>query len=321
MPHCASDYFPNMDSTAVKLRASLPAHLLNAAYLAGKTPFRACKMDPRISYSLYIPPKQYAVVHKALQGGSLAATDRLPLIVYMHGTRRAAAQCRDLLVDYAEQHGCAILTPLFPAALDGPLDLDSYKKLRGKTIRSDEVLLSIVEEVAGIWPGIATERFTLMGVSGGGQFTHRFLYLHPERLQRVIVGAPGRITTISDRNWPEGLADVEQVFDGGSVDIAAVRGVRPILIIVGEDDHDDADLLELKSWFDKAVGKTLDAELQVPLIQSRVDHCRELQRNWEEHGIEAELIVVPRVAHSYLGLAPSMIEWLDRTRRSSLATS
>lgn len=56
---------PAMDSKALKSQASLPVHLLRVALLIGKIPWRACQSDPRISYSLYIPQKQYSVVHQA----------------------------------------------------------------------------------------------------------------------------------------------------------------------------------------------------------------------------------------------------------------
>lgn len=237
-----------MDETTRQLRASLPTHLLQTAFLVGKIPFRACQTDTRISYTLYIPQKAYSAVHQAILQGKVQPTYRLPLIVNIHGTRRDASLCRDTLIDYADRHGCAILAPLFPAGLDGPLDLHSYKKLRSKTLKSDQALLGILDEVRQTWPGVDTERFTLLGNSGGGQFVHRFLYIHPQRLARVCVAAPGHTTNIVDKPWPHGTADVETVFDGIELSTGAISQVKDIVIMVGEDDYDLREQSELKQW-------------------------------------------------------------------------
>lgn len=117
--------------------------------------------------------------------------------------------------------------------------------------------------------------------------------------------------------WPNGLDDVDHLFDGKQIDIEAVRQVQSILIIVGKDDNEEAvaEYLELKQFVDRVVAKdVIQTEVQVPAMQSRVHVCSELQQNWSEHGIEAELNIVPGVAHSYAGLVPAMVEWLQRTR-------
>ncbi len=74
--------------------------------------------------------------------------DKLPLLVYIHGTRRriSAVDSDDDLVPFAEATPCAILAPLFPVGLDGPNDLDSYKLVRSKTLRSDLALLAMLDE-------------------------------------------------------------------------------------------------------------------------------------------------------------------------------
>ncbi|KAK3049901.1 hypothetical protein LTR09_008821 [Extremus antarcticus] len=306
-----------MDKATNKLRASLPARFLEVAYLVGKVPFRACKSDPRISYTLYIPQRQYSAAHQALQEGTLRPSDRLPLIVNIHGTRREATRCRDSLVDYANEHDCAILAPLFPAGVDGPLDLDSYKKLRSKTLKSDQVLLDIVDEVREVWPGVNTDKFTLIGCSGGGQFAHRFMYIHPERLQRVCVTAPGSTTNIVDKPWPYGTADVEDVFGGRTMDLDRIKQIGDFLLIVGEDDNESnprhREQVELKKWLDGAMRKMpTHTGTDRAAVQSHVQTLKELHQSWAEHGIDALLRVVPGVGHSYEGLLPTIVAWLER---------
>lgn len=157
------------------------------AYLLGSIPWQCSNVDPRIPYALYIPEEAY---------NDPARTRKLPLLVYIHGTRRDTSALQGSLIPFADTTQCAILAPLFPVGLDHPHDLSSYKFLNAKSYRSDLVLLSIVKEVSKRWQHIKTDKFFLMGFSGGGQFAHRFLYVHPERLLGISVGAPGNVTML-----------------------------------------------------------------------------------------------------------------------------
>jgi poly(3-hydroxybutyrate) depolymerase len=85
------------------------------------------------------------------------------------------------------------LAPLFPSGIIDPSDEDNYKFIKYHDIRFDHVLLAMIDEVA-IKYRVNKDRFLLHGFSGGGQFVHRFFYLHPKRLMGVSIGAPGRIT-------------------------------------------------------------------------------------------------------------------------------
>ncbi|EXJ71415.1 uncharacterized protein A1O5_05223 [Cladophialophora psammophila CBS 110553] len=211
--------------------ADVPARFLQAALLVGHIPLRAVACDPRVSYALYVPPHHYNP--RPAQG-----EDKLPLLVYMHGTRRDISAIHDAhgLVAFAEATPCAVLGPLFPAGLDGPNDIDSYKLLRSKTLRSDLVLPAMLDEIAQRWPGVRTEKIFMMGFSGGGQFAHRFLYLYPERLAAVSVGAPGRVTSLdSQKKWPRGVADGEALFSR-TVQGDMVRKV-PIQLVIGGADN------------------------------------------------------------------------------------
>ena len=58
------------------------------------------------------------------------------------------------------------------------------------------MILSMIDELAGRFP-IDTDKIYLYGWSGGGQFVHRFLYVHLERLVAVVIGASGRPTYYS----------------------------------------------------------------------------------------------------------------------------
>ncbi len=94
----------------------------------------------------------------------------------------------------------------------------------------------------------------------------RFLYLHPDRLAGVSIGAPGRPTELDDTlPWWHGIQDFEERF-GRPVDLDAVRRV-PVLMVVGDQDEE------------------------------RVERLRSLERSFTSHGIAVRFALVPGVGH------------------------
>ncbi len=239
-------------------------------YRTGPTPFFASRDDQRFSYCLYVP-----TAHKEAAPGA-----RLPLVVLLHGTQRSPERYRDAYRAFAEHHGCVVLAPLFPAGIVVPGDLHGYKRLEAFGIRYDQLLLQIVDE-AGEQYRVDTERFHLTGFSGGGQFAHRFAYVHPERLASVSIGAPGRVTRINDDvPWWLGTADLAEHF-GSPLDLAALRKVR-VQMMVGE--------LDTATWEIAEPGVEAGGE-------TRVERLTTLRDNWAAHGIDVQFDVVPGLAH------------------------
>jgi predicted peptidase len=235
--------------------ADVPPKFLKAVMLVGSVPFKALRNDQRISYTLYVPPEHYNPDPKYVLHSDCKDTldpvyqrPRLPLLVNIHGTGRSAEKCRDLLIPFANTEHVAVLAPLYPGGIDSDNDLDNYKVLRYKSLRSDIALLDILDEVATRWPGIATEKVFMMGFSGGGQFVHRFMYLYPDRLHAVSVGAPGRVTYLDlELKWPKGIQNLEEVFGKGTVvEKAKVRALRGIQLVVGNADNSAQKLSSLK---------------------------------------------------------------------------
>ena len=191
----------------------------------GATPFFALQAEPRVCYCLYVP-RDYD------EDGKLS----YPLIVLMHGTERGAGPYRDHFAGFAEAHDAIILAPMFPSNLAGLGDNENYKLLEAGGIRFDLALLAMVEEISARYR-IAGTRFMLHGFSGGGHFAHRFLFLHPERLAAVSIGAPGIVTLFDDgRDWYVGIGDMDGRF-GKAIDRDAVARV-PVQCIVGGDDRE-----------------------------------------------------------------------------------
>lgn len=309
----------------------VPAKFLGAVFLTGRIPWRVAPEDPRVSYGLHVPPSKYPVKYTAdatEEQKKDASDDRLPLVVWVHGTGRSVDALSTDLAAFAEANGCAVLAPFFPANMDGPHDLDAYKVLRSRTLRSDRVLLAILDEVAAVWPGIATDKVYLGGFSGGGQFAHRFLYLYPERLAAAGIGAPGRATLLDDAQaWPAGIQDVETLF-GRTVDKAAIGKVA-LQLAIGSEDSEVHGGPEFWVWLRGMRAKAAAAEKKarekageavedkptssttLPLtFGSRLESVQELHRLWKADGIEATLTIVDGYAHDNTGMRPHILEFL-----------
>ncbi|KAI5196135.1 hypothetical protein E4T39_07951 [Aureobasidium subglaciale] len=295
----------------------VPSEFLEAAFLIGHVPQMALQSDLRISYSLYIPPEPY----KSRAANTGDGQTKLALLVNIHGTRRNLSAIYGDLKTFADLTPCAILQPLFPAGIEGPNDLDSYKKLKSKTFRSDMALLSMLDEVGARWPRIETANIFLMGFSGGGQFAQRFLYLYPERLSAVSIGAPGKVTLLDQQQkWPKGTSDVQEVF-GRTVDETLLRTVN-IHMIVGSKDTGAHGGNDFKEWQGrikskvKTVGSVEEAELTSNIESSkdgrgRLGTLQNIKTHWKDLGIEARLDIVDGVGHSADGVRSAVLAYLE----------
>ncbi|TDC02798.1 alpha/beta hydrolase [Nonomuraea longispora] len=246
-----------------------------AFYSAGATTVFASKFDQRFSYCLYVPS-----THDP-DGAPL------PMVVLQHGTGRRGPQYRDNFAGWAEEHGCMVLAPLFPAGIEDPHDLHAFKFIRYGDIRFDRVLLAMVDEVAERF-NVEAGRFLLHGFSGGGQFVHRFGYLHPDRLSGLSIGAPGRITYIDHTSpWWTGMKGFEEEF-GCPPRVEELRDV-PVQMVVGSADVETWEINNHgdSNWMDGADAHGI----------TRVERLTALRDNFEEHGIRVRFDVVPGVGH------------------------
>lgn len=239
---------------------------------------------------MYVPSTAFEAANEA--------NSKVPLVVNVHGTSRSAEQCRDMLRDVADSKGAAVLAPLFPFGVVDPNDADNYKDLLYRDIRYDQVLLSMLEEVKLMWEGIIdTDKFFLIDFSGGGQYTLRFLYLHPNRLQAAGIGAPGTITSLNERACPVGVGNSGQLF-GTEVDISKIKEVK-LHMVVGELDTGIAG---------EGIRDVLGGQEGVA---SRVETIERLHRELKQLGIEAKLDIVPGVEHDAIGVLPAIKSFLS----------
>jgi len=262
-------------------------------YDVGRTTVYASRHDPRFAWCAYVP-----------EGYREADDQRYPLLVAVHGTGRAMTLYRDAFVAFAERHGAIVLAPLFPSGITAPGELSSYKRLRWGGVDYDLALLAIVDEVRAKYR-IAGDRFALFGFSGGGHFTHRFFYLHPERLSAVSIGAPGVVTLLDrEHDYWVGVRNFEQVF-GKPLDLAAMRRV-PVQMVIGGADTETWEITIRPGsdwWMD-------GADLAGP---DRLARMRALRQSFEAHGIAVRHDVVPGVAHRVEPLIPAVEAFLAET--------
>ncbi|KIW10848.1 hypothetical protein PV08_10147 [Exophiala spinifera] len=305
----------------------IPPKFLQPAFLTGSIPFRVSRAHPSVSYTLYIPPHAYNPdPSRSASDDPVYSLPRLPLVVSVHGTGRRAEGCRDSFKEFADKHHVAILAPLFPAGITSAIDLDSYKLLRtAQNFNSDQILLSIIDdEIAAVWPGISTSTFSLVGFSGGGQFALRMLYIHPERLQAVSVGAPGRPTFLdTSESWPNGIRDVQDVFGpGAKVDIDAIRAVPAIQLLVGSEDdfiHGGEEFMAFIAQFRASLStskggsshRSVAADPQLsPMREGRLTGLTKLRDSWKELGIVSRFEIVPGVAHESQKVISTVLDFL-----------
>ncbi|TVY84448.1 hypothetical protein LSUE1_G003798 [Lachnellula suecica] len=291
-----------MDSHPPLTTADVPPKFLKSAFLVGHIPLKALSVDPRVSYSLFVTPEHY----NPNPASPLHTLPLIPLLIVVHGTSRRTSQLLSKLVAFAHSQRCAVLCPMFPAVLSS------------RTLRSDVAVLGMLEEVAQRWPGIDARKVFMMGFSGGGQFVHRFLYLNPERLQAVSVGAPGRVTRLDETlSWPAGVKDVEEKFEK-KIDKEKIMAVRNIQLVVGSEDNEVHGGKDFWAWRDemndtsrpKKIGKSSGGDGMETMRMGRLETLQKLQESWRVDGIEAQLDIIPGVAHNSEGVLDAVLDFL-----------
>jgi pimeloyl-ACP methyl ester carboxylesterase len=240
-----------------------------------KAGFVNARFDPRFGYALAVsdPP---------------AGASHAGLVVTVHNSVRWYDRNLEAFRDFGKRHGLVVLAPLFPPGLFGDDNPDGYKVLAEHGLRYDEVLHEMVREVCAS-TGCEADRFFLHGYSGGGQFVHRYLLLHPGRVRAASIGAPGAVTLLDDEQpWWAGVADVPGRF-GLSLDLDTLRQV-PVQLVVGSDDTDPAGLREQppSRWW------ASDAERR---RAHRIARLQALQRSLLAVGARPTFELMPGVGH------------------------
>lgn len=158
-----------------------------------------------------------------------------------------------------------------------------------------------------------------MGFSGGGQFAHRFLYLYPERLEAISIGAPGRVTQLDDTlPWPSGIQNAEEKFAKKIVK-DKIRAVKRIQLVVGSEDNTLHGGEEFWAWLEERKRNSSaknhnEAQKGNGLERMRIGRLETLQnlkKSWLADGIESQMDIVPGVAHNSEGVLDAVLKFFQ----------
>ncbi|MEX0495357.1 alpha/beta hydrolase [Raoultella terrigena] len=265
-----------MQLSVIKNDSELAAGRSQALYYRGSTTIFSSRNDPRFQYCLYVPP------------GFDGDKTGYRLVVAMHGTGRSMVQYRDAFTEFARYNRCVVLAPLFPVGPLGDGNSHGFKYIIEQDIRYDLALLAMIDEVSELLD-YDFGKFLLFGYSGGGHFAHRFLYIHPEKLLGVSIGAPGSVTLLDDsKAWWPGVQNFEQIF-GRPLDYRALKEVA-VQLVVGK--------VDLETW---EITHQPGGRYYLPGCNdagaTRIERNTALLNSLREHGVQAEQEIVPNVGH------------------------
>lgn len=265
-----------------------------AIYDLGHSTIFASRTDPRFSYCTYAPP------HLG------ESKQPMQLVVVVHGTGRAFTEYRDAFAAFAKWNDCIVLCPLFPAGPQGDGNRDGFKHLREADIRYDQILLSMVDEVA-LKFGCDFSKFALFGYSGGGQFVNRFALLHPERLWALSIGAPGSVTLIDNQqDWWVGVRDFEKRF-GKPLNLAALKAL-PVHMVAGKADMETWEITHREGGKFYMAGAN-DAG------RTRPERLETLRQSFVQAGVNVTLDLIDNVPHDGLACVDTVQDFLATVLR------
>jgi hypothetical protein len=149
-----------------------------------------------------------------------------------------------------EDLGCPYLIPTFPRPASYPevytqaLDRNTLLTSLPGLQRIDLQLLAMIDDARSrlASKGISVDtKVFMLGFSASGQFTSRFVLLHPDRIKAASIGSPGYGPIVPVGQWKghtlpyqTGIADLEKLI-GQKFDVATFRQV-PLQIYVGDMD-------------------------------------------------------------------------------------
>jgi pimeloyl-ACP methyl ester carboxylesterase len=245
----------------------------------------------RISYGngqvffLYVPTsvingRKAAGVLVSVHGYGARKTDRKSL----ERVRRFA----EIWSHLADEKGRVVLAPHFNHRLFD----DNYQRLNFFGRRADIYLHHLLDKTRELLPNVRNDSITLFGFSGGGQFVHRYVAFHPDRVFCAVAGAPGWYL------WP----DPELPYPLGMAPHTLPKGVKTPLsrffrsklrILVGDGDME-------QGAFRKSYGEYDLEKIQGIGRKNRAKNWIESIRSFalkQGYPCRIDMKVVPHAAH------------------------
>jgi pimeloyl-ACP methyl ester carboxylesterase len=210
------------------------------------------------------------------------------IVFTIHGISRNAKEHVEGFSTQAERYGAVLVAPLFPKEA-----FPRYQQL-GTNVQQGRADLAFDQMRHDIldWLGIPSAPMRIFGFSGGGQFLHRYAMFYPQRVERMVLSAPGWYTFPDPQHkYPYGLRSTR---DWPQLDfpLEGFLGI-PTLVFVGEeDDLRDKDLNKARE-IDSFQGLN-----RVERAERWINANRNLARAYD---IQADfrLELVPNASHAY----------------------
>lgn len=220
------------------------------------------------------------------------ASSQSPVIVLVHGVTRHAAEHIFRFRSLAERAGAILIAPYFSQSAFG-----SYQQLidpkRG--VRADLALIDILDAVEKS-TGVSTQRVHLFGYSGGAQFVHRFVMVHPDRAAMMLIASAGWYTFPDESlSYPYGLAH----FPLSGIELEPRRFLMVERhLLVGAQDTSRGDNLRTSHRVDELQGPN-----RVERAKRWFKAMENASRFYDSHPPKATFEIISGVGHSFSGSA------------------
>ena len=230
-------------------------------------------------------------------GSVIAGSEEARILVSVHGYDARKADRKglervkgfaEIWSHFADEKGWVVVAPHFNHKLFD----DNYQRLNFFGRRADIYLHDLLDKTRELLPNVRNERFMLFGFSGGGQFVHRYVAFHPERVHCAVAGAPGwYLWPDTDLPYPLGIAP-HSLPKGLGINLRKFFRSK-LRIIIGDRD------MEQGAFRKKFSGYDLES-IQGIGRKSRAKNWVESMRGFalkKGHTCRTDMNVVPQAAH------------------------
>jgi len=176
-------------------------------------------------------------------------SERSRVLVLVHGISRGALLLMESFWPLVRDRGVILVAPLFEEKR-----CSDYQRLgrSGKGPRVDLAVKCILGEVSALtgWSG---NKALFFGHSAGAQFAQRFLFAHPQSVERAALSSAGCYTFPSDDPYPAGIQPTTLLPD---IRFEPLRFLRvPAAVFIGREDTLRDETLNCSRKIDRQQGR------------------------------------------------------------------
>ena len=169
-----------------------------------------------------------------------------PPLVLVHGISRNAHAQIQAFIPLADELGMRLLAPVFPRA-----GHQNYQRPATRSATSDTALLNLLKDI-NRHSDADFSRVDMFGFSAGAQFAHRFAFMQPQRIRKLLLASSGWYTFPHVQNaYPYGIG-LSGVVDP-RIDLDGFLELS-IKVIVGQRDINRDPGLRIKGNVDRIQG-------------------------------------------------------------------